>query len=108
MAIEKKFVIQVLISMISLGAIVAIEQVLYMKTYDWSESISIEVETKALKTFVNFLDFFGSYWPSLILVSIWVSMFKRRQQAFSYTILICIQIFLSQFFKLVFHEGRPY
>ena len=54
------------------------------------------------------LGFFGSYWPSLIVISIWVAMFKRRQQAFSYTILICAQIFIGQFFKLVTHEGRPF
>ena len=54
------------------------------------------------------MSFFGSYWPNLIIIAVWVSLFKRRQQALSYAILMGAQVFVSCFLKLATREARPY
>ena len=44
---------------------------------------------------------------NLIVIALFIAMFKRRHQAFSYLILWNFQVFLNGFFKLVMRQGRP-
>ena len=108
---RKKLILQIVASLLSLVVIIVIQQVLYAQTFKWSRDTIQSVyknQSDALKNFVEVMKFFGTYWPNLITIAVWVSMFKRRQQALSYTILMSVQVFISSLFKLATHESRPY
>ena len=108
---RKKLILQIVASFVSLVVIIVIQQVLYAQTFEWSRDTIQSVyksQSAGLKNFVEVMKFFGTYWPNLITIAVWVSMFKRRQQALSYTILMSVQVFISCLFKLATHESRPY
>ena len=54
-----------------------------------------------------FVGVFGGQFPNILVIAIFVAMFKRRHHAFSYLVLWSIQVFFDTFFKLAFHQARP-
>ena len=54
-----------------------------------------------------FIGVFGGQFPNILVIAVFVAMFKRRHHAFSYLVLWSIQVFFDTFFKLAFHQARP-
>ena len=100
---NKKLLVKLTVSLISFIIIVIFGNVPPLDKLKVSFK-SYKNAPKTLKNFLSFMGFFGTLWPNLIVITLWIALFKRRQQAFSYTILLCAQIFFSQFFKLIMHN----
>ena len=79
-----------MLSVLGLAVIVTIYILLENNTYKWSlDAIKTmeSSESDVLKGFCKALKTFGSQAPNVITVSVYIAMFKRRHQAFSYLIL---------------------
>ena len=53
------------------------------------------------------LAWFAGNIPNVLVICVFIAMFKRRKQAFSYLILWFMQVFLNTFLKLALRQGRP-
>ena len=60
-----------------------------------------------MKNFFTLPKYIGGVIPNVVVIAVFVAMFKRRHQAFSYVILWMLQTFLENFFKLVTLQPRP-
>ena len=96
-------------ALLSLGVIVGIYIALYRNTYDWSVKVAKDLkDSRGLQIWNTFMLIFGTKITASLPVVVFVAMFKRRHQAFSFLILWTFQIFLVNFFKLATHTAVPY
>ena len=98
------------ISLVTFAIILVIEFTTREALFAWSITAIIDFQNKhsdSMKYFWQYIVMFGGQAPNLFVIFIFVAMFKRRHQAFSYVSLWCAQIFLEVWFKLCFHEARP-
>ena len=73
--------VQILISILSFGAIIGIYALLVSATYAWSVDTikKIQYEPRSgLRVFCNFLDFWGGQLPNAFVILVFTAMFKRR------------------------------
>jgi len=111
MALERKDIIKLTVSVLSFATIIGIAFPLRKALYNWSlcgiQKIQSEY-TRSLKDFAVFVSFFGSQFFNVVLIAVFLAMFKRRHQAFSFLLLWCSQIFFTILLKLAIHQPRPY
>ena len=102
--------VRLAISIISLSVIIGIYEAIKDPLFNWSVLAIENIETKSgngLKYTSMVISWFGANVPNVIVICIFVAMFKRRNQAFSYLALWFMQVFINSFFKLALRQARP-